>query len=185
MGGARVEMDLSHLQQDKSTSFSLFPGQIIAVEGMNSTGRKMMAHRICEGAAHGPNKSTAKELLHYHHHEQYQNGMPLKLMTVCGPYTTSDNLNYDPLYDFLDIVLREKPDIVIMVGPFVDVRHKDIQSGNAALPLEDGAEFLVPFEAIFANKVAALLDDLFQQEKDLQTQFVLVPSLDDANAEWV
>ena len=178
-------MDLSHLQDDKSTSFSVFPGQVVAVEGMNSTGRKMTAHRICEGAAHGANKSTAKELLQFHHDEAYQNGMPLKIMSVAGPYTTSDNLNYDPLYDFMSEVLREQPDVVVMVGPFVDMRHKDIQSGNAALKFEDGEAMSVPFEALFANKVATLLEDYFGAQEDLQTQFVLVPSLDDATAEWV
>lgn len=185
LGGARIEMDLSHLQEDKSTSFSLFPGQIIGVEGMNSTGRKLTAHRICEGAAHGANKSTVKELMHYHHDDAKQNGKPLKIMSVAGPYTTSDNLNYDPLFDFMDVVMREKPDVVIMVGPFVDMRHKDIQSGDATLPLEDGAGMSVPFEAVFANKVALLLDDFFSSSADSHTQFVLVPSLDDATAEWV
>lgn len=185
LGGARIEMDLSSLQEDKTTNFSLFPGQVVAVEGMNSTGRKMTPHRICEGAAHGANKSTARELLQFHHDEAYQNGTPLKIMSVAGPYTTSDNLNYDPLYDFMGVVLKERPDVVVMVGPFVDMRHKDVQSGNAALQFEDGEAMSVPFETLFANKIAALLEDYFGAEDNLQTQFVLVPSLDDATAEWV
>lgn len=184
LGGARIEMDLSHLQEDKQ-SFSLFPGQIVAVEGMNSTGRKLTAHRICEGAAQGTKKTTAKQLLEFHHYDQHQNGAPLKLMTVAGPYTTSDNLNYDPLYDFMMVVAQEKPDVVIMVGPFVDMRHKEIQSGNATFPLEDGSSLSLPYEALFANRISGILEELIEENPDLSTQFVLQPSLDDATAEWV
>ncbi|CAB9500782.1 polymerase alpha subunit B [Seminavis robusta] len=183
LGGARIEMDVSLLKDgEKQKDFSLFPGQIVAVEGMNSTGRKLTAHRICEGAAHGGNKSTAKQLLEYHYSRQ--NGTPLKIMTVAGPYTTSDNLGYDPLFDFMSIVMQEKPDVVIMVGPFVDLRHKDIQSGEASLLFSDGSDDMtVPYEAFFANKIAGLLEEFFEGG-DFKTQFVLVPSLDDATADW-
>jgi DNA polymerase alpha subunit B len=186
LGGRRVELNLNQVTEGEHlANFSLFPGQVVAVEGINSTGRKLTAHRICEGAAHGSNKSTAKQLLEYHHSEDYQNGMPLKIVTVAGPYTTTDNLNYDPLYDFMNVVMEEQPDVVIMVGPFVDLRHKDIALGEAMLLFQDGSDHLtVPFETFFANKIAGLLEEFFE-EGDAKTQFVLVPSLDDATAEWV
>lgn len=183
-GGARIELDLSHLKGIKSP-YSLFPGQIVAVEGMNSSGRKMIAHRICEGAAFEPQKSTVKDLLRFHHDDAFQGGKPLKILSVCGPYTTSDNLEYEPLLDLANIVHAEKPDVVILTGPFVDMRHKAVRSGQTALQFQDGEETLVSFETFFANKVAGLLEDLFSSEESLQTQFVLVPSLEDATAEWV
>lgn len=183
-GGARVELDLTYLKSTKS-SFSLFPGQIVAVEGMNSSGRKMVAHRICEGAAHEPLKSTVKELLHYHHDDACQGGAPLKVMTACGPFTTSDNLEFEPLLDLISSINTDKPDVVILAGPFVDMRQPAIRSGQTTLPFQDGDETLVPFETFFANKVSGLLEDLFAADPDLKTQFVLVPSIDDATAEWV
>jgi DNA polymerase alpha subunit B len=181
-GGKRVNIDLSELQSSK-TSFSLFPGQIVAVEGMNVSGRKMVAHRICEGAAHSPTKSTVETLLH--HHYTTQDGKPLKLMNICGPYTTSDNLDYEPLLDILEVIRVEKPDVVIMAGPFVDMRHALVASGETTLEADDGSKLTVTHEAFFANKVAAIIEELFRSEEDLHTQFVLVPSLDDAVAEWV
>jgi len=183
-GGARIELDLSHLKSTK-VPYSLFPGQIVAVEGMNSSGRKMVAHRICEGAAGKPQKSSVKELLRFHHDDSFQGGKPLKLMSVCGPYTTSDNLEFEPLLDLANIIHAEKPDVVILAGPFVDMRHKAVASGQTTLQFQDGEEILVSFETFFANKVAGLLEDLFSSEESLQTQFVLVPSLEDATAEWV
>ena len=36
-------------------------------------------------------------------------------MTTNGPYTTSDNLSFAPLKDFLSMVIDENPDVVILV----------------------------------------------------------------------
>jgi len=182
--GARPEVDLSDMKSSKA-SFSLFPGQIVAVEGINISGRKMVASRICEGAAPEAPKSSVQELLRFHHDDANQAGMPLKIMTACGPYTTSDSLEFEPLLDLMNIVNTEKPDVVILCGPFVDLRQPAVRSGQVTLQFEDGVETVVPYESFFANKVAGLLEDLFSSEEDLQTQFVLVPSLDDATAEWV
>jgi DNA polymerase alpha subunit B len=186
--GARVELDLSHLQDITKTPFSLFSGQIVAVEGINTTGRKLVAHRICEGAAHEPVMSTVQELQRFHHDDDddgLQGGLPLKVMAVCGPYTTSDNLDYEALLDLLNIVTVQKTDVVILAGPFVDMRHPSVRSGQTTLQFQDGEEVLVSYETFFANKIAALLEELYHADQNVHTQFVLVPSLDDATAEWV
>ena len=44
---------------------------------------------------------------------------------------------------------------------------------------------MVSYEAFFANKVSGLLEELYGSDDSIQTQFVLVPSLDDATTEWV
>ena len=54
-------------------------------------------------------------------------------MYVCeylqGPFTTADNLSYQPLEDLLRIALKSKPDVLILVGPFVDISHPQLSSG--------------------------------------------------------
>lgn len=42
--GRRVKLDLKDMQY-----FSLFPGQVVLVEGINASGRIMVARRIIEG----------------------------------------------------------------------------------------------------------------------------------------
>ena len=106
-------------------------------------------------------------------------------MTMCGPYTTNDNLEYEPFVDMMEVIRVEKPSVVIMAGPFVDVRHPMVMNGEITLQSEDGDKLTVTHEAFFANKIAAFIEDLFSSEEGLETQFVLVPSLDDAVAEWV
>lgn len=176
-GGTRINLDLSELKSGKQ-SFSLFPGQIVAVEGMNPSGRKMVAHAICEGSAPPSPKTNTVDLLKMHH--DTQDGQPLKLLHASGPYTTSDNLDYEPLVDLMGVVKEERPDVVVLAGPFVDIANQD-----TALELDDGSKLHVTYEVFFANKIAALIEELFESEPSLQTQFVLVPSLDDAVAEWV
>jgi len=188
-GGARVDVDLSYLKNQTKQSYSLFPGQIVAVEGLNCSGRKLVAQRICEGAAMAPVESTVTELMKYHHDDSYQGGSPVQIVTASGPFTVSDNLEYEPLLDLISMVSQKKPDVVILTGPFVDMRHKAISAGQATLEFEgengEKEEVMVSYEAFFANKIAVLLEQLYAEDESIQTQFVLVPSLDDATAEWV
>jgi DNA polymerase alpha subunit B len=184
-GGARIELDLTALQNE-SKPFSLFPGQIVAVEGMNTSGRKLVAHKIYEGVANPVTKTPSKTLLRYYHDDAFQGGQPLRIMTVCGPYTSSDNLDYEPFLDLVNVINAERPDVAILTGPFVDTRHEAIRTGQTILKdVDNGTDIVVPYETLFAQKVAALLEDLFQEDEHFSTQFVLVPSLNDATAEWV
>ena len=140
--GARVNVDLSSLTSN-GASYSLFPGQIVAVEGINSSGRKMVAQRICEGAARPSLRTSVDALMKYHHgpaDHAGQDGKALKIMAMSGPYTTSDSLDYAPLLDALTQVQQDRPDVVIMTGPFVDMRQPSISSGSILLEFEDGGK---------------------------------------------
>jgi DNA polymerase alpha subunit B len=41
-------------------------------------------------------------------------------MMACGPFTQKDNLTFEPLKEFLNVVKRDKPHVVILAGPFLD-----------------------------------------------------------------
>jgi DNA polymerase alpha subunit B len=179
-GGARVAVDFSTLQP---TPYSVFPGQIVAIEGMNPSGRTLQVHRLCEGAAAASRTSRVCDLREYHRKDQ--EGQPLKILTAAGPFTTSDNFQYQPLQDLLHVVQKDQPDVVFLVGPFVDMDHKAVKSGQTALQDEDGNDVIVPYETFFVHKISLLLEDLLSENPLLMTQFVLVPSLEDATAEWV
>ncbi|XP_009075431.1 PREDICTED: DNA polymerase alpha subunit B, partial [Acanthisitta chloris] len=43
-GGAQIPLDLSELQE-----YSLFPGQVVALEGTNSTGKRLVVSKFYEG----------------------------------------------------------------------------------------------------------------------------------------
>ena len=191
--GRRVHLDLQDVP-----SYSLFPGQIVLVEGVNSSGRRMVAKRIIEGIAKPPLTSPATKLLEYHHSTVYQGGSALNIVTAAGPFTTADNLDYQPLQDLLIKVLQDKPDVLVLVGPFVDISQPLLSTGDVRLSnavddgnenAEDAGTHGASYEMVFVEKVVRDgLKSLFQSEEDYgvsPTHIVLVPSLQDAHHEFV
>lgn len=58
-------------------------------------------------------------------------------------------------------------------------------SGDASVECVDGGSEPVDFETLFKLRLSDKLDTLFASDKDLPTQFVLVPSLRDVFHEFV
>lgn len=194
--GRRVLLNLSELQ-----SYSLFPGQIVLVRGINSSGRQMAVKQLVEGVALPRLTSSAEQLLKYHYGKEYQNGGPLHVVTAAGPFTTKDNLSYEPLLDLLRKILETKPDVVVLMGPFVDIKQELLASGEVQLLDEEedddantnskkkGAKHYASYEMVFVEKIVRDgLSQMFNSEEDfgtLPTKFVLIPSLRDAHHEFV
>uniref|UniRef100_A0A667WPB1 DNA polymerase alpha subunit B n=1 Tax=Myripristis murdjan TaxID=586833 RepID=A0A667WPB1_9TELE len=91
-GGQQVSVDLSELRE-----YSLFPGQVVVMEGMNTTGRRLVASKLYEGVP-----------LPFYSPE------PLSVLVACGPYTPSDSLTFDPLLDLISIIVRDRPDVCLL-----------------------------------------------------------------------
>ena len=188
-GGARVNVDLSHMQkkEQEQNGYSLFPGQIVAIEGINGTGRKITATKIKEGALLLPASSSIESIEKYYgdDDEQAQPVVPLKVISACGPFTTARSMDYIPFLDLMHVVLEENPDVVILTGPFVDVRQEIIKSGRVTCE-EEGEEhdIVVDYESLFSQRIAAVIEEVFE-DKSLVTEFILVPALEDATAKFV
>ena len=56
----------------------------------------------------------------------------LLLLCVCRPYTTSDNMQYQPLEDLLKKMGEAPvvPDVLVLMGPFVSVNHPVVKTGH-------------------------------------------------------
>lgn len=187
--GSRIHLDLHTLntagENNAQQAYSLFPGQIVAVEGINSSGRTMQASRLIEGAPPPPPSPSHKlpEDDNIYEQQEGEERHPLSIVAVAGPFTTNDNLDYDPFIDVLMNVLKDAPDVVILCGPFVDERQPLVAEKDGigpTLPNDYGEEVTVSYEYLFAKNISELLEDLYTKEPELKTQFVLVPSLDDA-----
>merc|ERR1719167_242412 len=96
--GNTVPLDLSNLQE-----FSLFPGQVVGVRGVNTTGNKMVAQELVQGkmlplpdSAITINKTTG----------------PVQMVVASGPFTTTENLLYEPLTDLLTEVRDNPPHLL-------------------------------------------------------------------------
>lgn len=199
-GGRRIRLDVSEL-----TEFSIFPGQIICVQGINPSGAVMTARRIIEGKALPLPRTDPKALLEMHYSPKFQGGRPLKVRIAVGPYTTSDNLDFAPLQDLLSNVLADKPDVVVMLGPFVDAHHPMLKTGAEVLTdsrYDDDDETTLQknkkvktdlhagtYETLFRERIGKDgFTRFFNSEEDdevIATQFVLVPSVGDVFHEFV
>ncbi|XP_061721903.1 DNA polymerase alpha subunit B [Cydia pomonella] len=114
-----VPVDLDGLKQ-----YSLFPGQVVVMRGTNPRGDKFLAQEVfCDGSLPLPD-----------HRADMINALQgnLSMVVAAGPYTTSDNLSYEPLKDLVAYISTHKPHIVIMTGPFMDADHAKLKDNTLA-----------------------------------------------------
>ncbi|XP_072017179.1 DNA polymerase alpha subunit B-like [Amphiura filiformis] len=148
--GKQVAIHLGNVHE-----FSLFPGQIVAMDGTNTSGSKFVASKVYEGVPL-PLPDIENSLLDYG---------ALQVLTAAGPFTTSDNLNFDALNDLIKVVQQDKPDVCILFGPFVDAKHTHIEELDST------------YDELFTKLVQEMMD----ATERFGTQVVLVPSLRDVH----
>uniref|UniRef100_A0A673MVT4 DNA polymerase alpha subunit B n=1 Tax=Sinocyclocheilus rhinocerous TaxID=307959 RepID=A0A673MVT4_9TELE len=141
-GGRQVPVDLSELKE-----FSLFPGQVVVMEGMNPSGEKFVATKL------------------------YEVSLPVMVVMTCGPYTPSESLTYDPLIDLITIINKDRPDVCILLGPFVDSKHEQIEKNQVT----------ETFETIFKRCV----DSIVEGTKGSGCRLVFVPSQRDVHHHYI
>lgn len=154
------------LKMDKIRSWSFFPGQIVALRGNNATGNEFVVNEILEIPLL-PNAASASSALEAHR-EKFNGGpdamedsdpSPLTIIYASGPYTADDNLDYEPLHALCSQAADSYADALILTGPFVDVDHPLIATGDFDLPEEashdpDTATMSTVFKYLFSSALA-------------------------------
>ncbi|KAK3370341.1 DNA polymerase alpha subunit B N-terminal-domain-containing protein [Podospora didyma] len=136
-GGLRVPLKLDQLK-----GYQFFPGQIVALKGINTSGSDFTVHEVLSipllpAAASPPDVLEA-------HRERLRGGpdamesdsepMPLNIMFASGPYTADDNLDFEPLHTLCNEAADTYVDALVLTGPFIDMEHPLIASGDFDLP---------------------------------------------------
>eukprot|EP00592_Proboscia_alata_P010678 CAMPEP_0194358852 /NCGR_PEP_ID=MMETSP0174-20130528/6066_1 /TAXON_ID=216777 /ORGANISM="Proboscia alata, Strain PI-D3" /LENGTH=649 /DNA_ID=CAMNT_0039129409 /DNA_START=244 /DNA_END=2190 /DNA_ORIENTATION=+ len=188
-GGSRLKLNLT----STTLSYSLFPGQIVGVEGTNPSGREIVVSKIWDGVP-PPSAGLTPKTENQSKPNTGKTGNGLSVIMASGPFTTSDNLEYEPLVDLLSYVQSQTVDVVILTGPFVDVTHPslaneanddDSEEDGCSIPLEDGTRMQVSHETLFVTRISDMIAQLYEGDAELQTQFLLIPHPDDAVGEPV
>ncbi|KAM4848023.1 DNA polymerase alpha subunit B isoform X1 [Urocitellus parryii] len=154
--GAQIPVDLTELKE-----YSLFPGQVVIMEGINTTGRKLIATKLYEGVP----------LPFYQPTEEDGDFEQTMVMVACGPYTTSDSITYEPLLDLITVINRDRPDVCVLFGPFLDAKHEQVE--NCLLTS--------PFEDVFRQCLRTIIEGT----RSSGSHLVFVPSLRDVHHEPV
>lgn len=123
-GADEMKLRTASLNFSKMKSFALFPGQTVLVQGTNPRGTHFFVEEIfteTELKPSEPPKVTTD----------------LQFLIVAGPYTAPDDLSYGPLQDIVLYCKQHKPDVLIMLGPFLDADHKCVYDGSMRKTFDD------------------------------------------------
>ncbi|CAG9460899.1 unnamed protein product [Pedinophyceae sp. YPF-701] len=117
---ARSQGASARLVLTKCPAFSVFPGQIVAVKGTSPSGTTLMATDICASypATAGTPQRTVPE------------GFACRVVVAAGPYTAPGDLAFAPLQRLLARCKDVRPDMLLLMGPFVDSEHELVKAGT-------------------------------------------------------
>ncbi|XP_021746698.1 DNA polymerase alpha subunit B-like [Chenopodium quinoa] len=175
-GGEHVRLELEKVNQ-----YSIFPGQVVGVVGTNPSGHCLVASKLVDAIPLLPssdiNLHPAKKLaLNEEGLSNFQSPAlaELSVIVAAGPFTTTDNLLFEPLKELLAYATRKQPQLLILLGPFVDSEHPEIQKPT----------FNRSFDEVFQHEIITRLRDHVEYMGS-STRVLLVPSTRDANHDHV
>ncbi|KAI9051479.1 hypothetical protein LZ554_004525 [Drepanopeziza brunnea f. sp. 'monogermtubi'] len=137
--GLRIPLNVTSL-----SGFKFFPGQIVAMKGINASGDNFAVREVLE-APLLPGAASPPAILESHI-QRLRGGpdamdsdskpAPLSIMIGSGPYTADDNLDFEPLHALCSQAADTYADALILTGPFLDIDHPLIATGDFDLPEE-------------------------------------------------
>lgn len=172
--------------QFESISYEFFPGQIVAVRGINASGKYFSVNEILEIPLLPASASTPSALDAWNQrlgvdegHDTHSSSLALNILFASGPYTPDDNLAFEPLHALCEKAETTCADVLFLIGPFIDLEHPLLASGDFELPDDPSIE---PDEATltdaFRLMVGAALTRLARAVPNIT--IILVPSARDA-----
>ncbi|KAM5535085.1 hypothetical protein V8D89_011313 [Ganoderma adspersum] len=121
-----------------------FPGAIVAFKGKNGGGGSFLVTEILslpplEPASSTPIKSEVEET-------------NFSMHIACGPFTSDGDLQFRHFQSLMTKFKTAKPDVVLLIGPFIDASHPLIKIGDVDSTPEE------MFRAVFWSRLREFVD---------------------------
>ncbi|KNZ81283.1 DNA polymerase alpha subunit B [Termitomyces sp. J132] len=168
-GGKRVALRLDSSVTIRGAaqgagSVGLFPGSIVALKGKNGGGNWFLVKEILSLPPLKPSP-TSFRLPSIKSDSAVDPSFSIHI--ACGPYTPDADLSYKPWRALVKTLKASKPSVVLLMGPFIDVQHPKIKTGETDM-LPDAL-----FRSLFIEHLRTYLDS------SPGSIAVLVPSIRD------
>lgn len=139
-----------------------FPGQIVSVVGRSGmTGTTFHARDFLPGLPIEP-ALKGKSSLH--------------MLVAAGPFCMRDALDYTPLEQILQHAAGVKPQVLVLMGPFVDAGNLKVSTGDISV-----RGVPCSFEELYSQHVLPKLDAGVKELRRVasNTEVLILPSLDE------
>lgn len=170
--GLRVPLRMQNLAYD------FFPGKIVALRGTNPSGEYFSASEVLDVPLL-PLPASRPSELEVHNARLGTDDTALRVLLGSGPYTPDTDLSYSALHALLDRAAETTADVLILNGPFLDLEHPMIESGDFDLP----ADFAVsPDRATLTDAFRAFISEPLSRlaQRVPSITIILVPSVRDS-----
>lgn len=169
------------LKVDSLPAANFFPGQIVALRGINASGNYFTVNEVLPIPTLPPAVSPGATLESIN--ERVGDG-PLNILLASGPYTADDNLDFEPLHEICQKAVDSHADSVILLGPFLDIEHPLVASGDFDLPEANGYDpDTATLATVFRHCITSCIQKLAAAVPSIT--IVMVPSVRDALSKHV
>lgn len=179
--GLRVPLKVDSLQ-----SVQFFPGQIVALKGINASREYFSVSEVLNAPLLPTSISSpgAINSINERLDAVGSSQSPLNILLVSGPYTADDNLDFDPLKAICEKATEGCVDALILTGPFLDLDHPLIAAGDFDLPHVNGLDpDTATLSTLFRCCIGAPLHQVAIAVPNIT--MILVPSVRDAVSKHV
>eukprot|EP01132_Coremiostelium_polycephalum_P000368 gene368-465_t len=154
LGNPHSDLGSFALDTNSLPTHSLFTGQVVMVEGSRVPGSSFFCSKLYQ----------PKQLKFLQNRQE--SGGEIKIIIASGPFCLNHAQDYSPFNDLCESIRQSKPQIAILMGPFIDQDNLNISFFDSS------------YESIFSK----LMEKLIQIKS---TKFLIVPSLNDVTAQFV
>ncbi|VDB84637.1 unnamed protein product [Peniophora sp. CBMAI 1063] len=145
------------------SNIGMFPGAIVVMKGRNGGGDYFSVNEILSIPPPSPISAQSDRQI-----KAEPSSDSFSMIVACGPFTPDSDLEFRPWKTLMERIRTNRPDVVLLLGPFLDSLHSKMKVG-------DIDEFP---EEIFARVFAQDLVDLHSYSPS--TLVLLLPSIRDA-----